>query len=44
MCCVIDTVVLQRVAITGVVTETGVDVMNVYQRMRETRLLGLFMS
>ena len=44
MCCVIDTVVLQLVAVTAVVTETGVDVTNVYQRMRGTRLLGLFMS
>lgn len=37
-------VALQRVAITVVVTETGVDVTNVYQRMRGSRLLGSFMS
>lgn len=38
------TVVLQRVAITAVLTETGVAVTNVYQRMRGTRLLWPFMS
>ena len=43
-CVVIDTVVVERVAITAVLTETGADVTIVYRRMRGTRLLGLFMS
>jgi hypothetical protein len=38
------TVFLQRVAFSVVVTETVVDVANMYQRMRGTRRLGPFMS